>query len=60
VDNGEQTRFWTNVWIDRVPLSVSFCELFGICSEPEAMVGELVEEGCWRVDFRRELDEQQL
>jgi hypothetical protein len=60
VGNGDQARFWIDVCLDRVPLGVSFWELFEVCSDPEAMVGKLVEEGCWRVDFRRELDEHQL
>jgi hypothetical protein len=60
VGRGDQTKFWTDVWLDRVPLKVSFYELFKISSDPEALVEELVEEGSWKVEFRRELNEQQL
>jgi hypothetical protein len=57
---GDQTRFWTDVWLDRVTLSVSFYELYLISSDPGALVGEMVTDGEWIVNFRRELDAEQL
>jgi hypothetical protein len=60
VGRGDQTKFWTDVWLDRVPLKVSFQELFKICSDPDALVMNLVVGGEWRLEFRRELDVQQM
>jgi hypothetical protein len=42
-----------------VLLKVRFHELFLICSEPEALVEEVVKEGVWRIRFRRQLSEHQ-
>jgi hypothetical protein len=44
------------VWLDSVPLSVSFYELYLVSSDP----GELVINGEWGVNFRRDLDAEQL
>jgi hypothetical protein len=50
------TKFWTHVWLDKVPSRVSYHELFEIYSEPKAIVGDLVEEEEWLIQFRRALN----
>jgi hypothetical protein len=60
VGKGDQTRFWIDVWLDRVTLSVSFYELYLISSDPGALLGEMVTDGEWIVNFWRELDVEQL
>jgi hypothetical protein len=44
------------VWLDSVLLSVSFYELYLVSSDS----GELVINGEWGVNFRRDLDAEQL
>jgi hypothetical protein len=46
--------------VDKVPLSVSFYELYVVSSDPGALVGEMVDNGVWIVNFIRELDAGQL
>jgi hypothetical protein len=41
------------VWLEEVPLRVCYPELYEICSDPEALVCDMVVNGEWRVLFRR-------
>jgi hypothetical protein len=45
------------VWLDEVPLKVSYHGMFQICSDPNVLVGKAYEEGDWMIHFRRELTE---
>jgi hypothetical protein len=60
VRNGKATKFWIYVWLDEVPLKISYCELFVISSDPNALVSEMEEDGRWVVQFRRELTRNQM
>jgi hypothetical protein len=42
VGDGRQTKFWSDVWLDNMPLKVSFRELYVTSSHPGAFVGDLV------------------
>jgi hypothetical protein len=46
-----------DVWLDKVPLKISYHELFRICGDPQALVADVVIEGMLDVNFRRGLDE---
>jgi hypothetical protein len=43
----------------KVPMKVSYHELFRVCEDPNALVVDLVEEGVWGINFRRKLNEGQ-
>jgi hypothetical protein len=60
VGNGKAMKFWIDVWLGEVPLKISYCELFVISSDPDALVSEMEEDGRWEVQFRRELTRSQL
>jgi hypothetical protein len=60
VGNGKETKFWTNVWLDVVPLKLSYYELFQVSSDPNALVADMEEDGTWLVQFRRELNMNQI
>jgi hypothetical protein len=47
------------VWLDEVPLKISYCELFIVSLDPDALVSDL-EDGRWDVQFRRELAQLEL
>lgn len=52
IGNGEQTRFWKDVWLDECPLKVSYPNLFKICHDQDISVltaGELN----WNLSYRR-------
>jgi hypothetical protein len=53
------TRFWIDVWVDKVSLKLSFHERFEICSYPNALLEDM-EEGVWLIYFRRESSDQQI
>jgi hypothetical protein len=60
VGDGKGTKFWHYVWLDHVPMGISYQELFQISREAKAMVTNLVVDGEWRIQFRRELDGNQV
>jgi hypothetical protein len=60
VGRGEQIRFWEDVWIDKVPLRVTYTKLFSLCSDPDALVEDMEEDGEWQLEFRRELSDTQI
>jgi hypothetical protein len=41
----------SDIWLDEVPLKISYHKLFQVCSEPDATVAELEEEGIWFINF---------
>jgi hypothetical protein len=45
VGNGRKTKFWHDVWLEDVPLRISYHELFQISRDPKAMVADLVVDG---------------
>jgi hypothetical protein len=60
VGRGDQTRFWEDVWIDKVLLRVKYPELFSLCSDPDVLVEEMEEDGECQLEFRRELSDTQI
>jgi hypothetical protein len=57
---GSYQQSWkrqTNKILDEVPSKASFHELFEICDDPNASVDEMVDEGAWSIDFRRNMCE---
>jgi hypothetical protein len=49
VGNGGQTKLWKDVWLDDVPLSVSYHDIFVVSSARDALVKEMEENGVWIV-----------
>jgi hypothetical protein len=60
VGNERKTKSWHDVWLEGVPLRISYQELFQITRDPKAMVADLMVDGEWRIQFRRELDGNQV
>ncbi|KAH0711536.1 hypothetical protein KY289_007495 [Solanum tuberosum] len=57
VGNGNKIKFWRDGWIDQIPLSESFPDLFSICNNPEARVCECWTTQGWDLIFRRLLND---
>lgn len=55
IKSGRQTRFWQDVWIGGVPLMVTFQRLFQIATKPDISVAEAGVEGCWELQFTRQI-----
>jgi hypothetical protein len=60
VGRGDQIKFWHDVWMDKVPLRVSYQEFYNISSDPHALFEDLLAGGEWQVNFSRELDIEQM
>ncbi|WVZ90612.1 hypothetical protein U9M48_036897 [Paspalum notatum var. saurae] len=54
VENGEMTFFWKDVWLDKVPWSVNYHELYGICEDKDALVCVYWDGREWNIEFRCE------
>ena len=55
VNNGQQTRFWEDVWIDQKPLMQRFPELYRIVSKRGVSVASVLNSTPLNVSFRRGL-----
>jgi hypothetical protein len=53
VKSGGQTRFWEDVWLEQVPLKLTFPKLYKICTKRNILVNECFEQGEWIIKFRR-------
>ena len=53
VGDGSLTSFWGDTWLGQTPLKIQFPELFGIGEDPTVSVVDCLENGEWRVNFRR-------
>lgn len=58
VRNGESVYFWKDVSCDKVSLKVKFPELYEISYHQEASVSDIFVKGEWKLDFRRNLNQQ--
>ena len=55
VNNGQQTRFWEDVWIDQQPLMRRFPELYIIVRKRGVSVASVLSSTPLNVSFRRGL-----
>jgi hypothetical protein len=60
VGNGRNTLFWQDRWIHQTPLAELFPSLFEICSNPEALVADILNRPTGRPIFRRTLCDEVL
>ncbi|WMV10712.1 hypothetical protein MTR67_004097 [Solanum verrucosum] len=60
VGSGTKTKFWKDVWIDQSPLRDLFPDLFQICGNPDANVGDCWTEQGWDLVFRRLLNDWEV
>jgi len=60
IGNGNKIKFWRDGWIDQIPLSESFPDLFSICNNPEARVCECWTTQGWDLSFRRLLNDWEV
>ncbi|WMV41703.1 hypothetical protein MTR67_035088 [Solanum verrucosum] len=60
VGSGTKTKFWKDVGIDQSPLRDLFPDLFQICGNPDANVGDCWTEQGWDLVFRRLLNDWEV
>lgn len=58
VEGGNQTLFWEDVWLKKVPIKTSFPALYAVSRQQQATVNEVWNGGSWDLDFRRNLSDQ--
>ena len=55
VENGQNTFFLTDIWINDTPMKTPFPNLYSMSRFPNALVADNWEEDEWQVEFRRSL-----
>lgn len=52
--------FWEDVWIDRVPLKLTFSRLYEYRRNKDCLVSECYRDGEWIMDFKRPLPQAEV
>ncbi|EOY32802.1 Uncharacterized protein TCM_040827 [Theobroma cacao] len=55
IGNGETIFFWSNKWIEDIPLTFKFPRLFFLAIDKDMRVIDACQNGLWSINFRREL-----
>lgn len=55
---GQKANFWKDVWLGDTFLRIRFPELYEISYDQNTSVKDMCDLGVWRLNFRRNLDEQ--
>lgn len=55
INNGQNCRFWEEVWAGSIPLKLEFPSLYDLCNDKNCLVSDCWAGDGWRVEFRRPL-----
>lgn len=60
VGNGNNVRFWEEVWVGEVPLKLELPSLYHLCGDKECLVSDYWEGDGWHITFRRALGDEDM
>lgn len=60
VGNGENIRFWEDIWLGEVPLKIQFPYIYSVCSDPSDSAKQMQVDGEWRINLIRSLGPNDL